>query len=325
MKKTLLFLAILFAGSLTSADRVDRVFVKYADGAIGTLPVREGETVDDAIRRIALRSDIARVEVDQIVRTFGSLPNDPKLSEQTNLADANVFAAWTTSQGSAGVEVCLVDTGIDAAHPDLAQRIDRSRVKNAIDPFATVQDLHGHGTWVAGVIGAAGNDGIGISGVAQDVRFAPCVFSDAFGYGYLSDAVRCVDWCQNISDILVAAWGVRNRSIILAEAIERYGGVVVAAHEENETSYPADLNFTHVVSTRTLSAPSSNVLTTTLDGGYDRVSGSSVAAGHIAGAAALLLAYAPGTLPSSVVLALVRGKGPDTVLDVDASLRSLME
>lgn len=98
-------------------------------------------------------------------------PNDTMFSQQTNMAAINAPAAWALTTGKKTVKVGVVDSGI-AYHPDLAANvvdgwdfIDKKPVKFA--------DVHGHGTHVAGIIGAIGNNGTGVAGVAWNVQLVP--------------------------------------------------------------------------------------------------------------------------------------------------------
>ncbi len=105
-------------------------------------------------------------------------------------------AAWDSQTGCPDVVVAVIDTGIDFSHPDLAPNLwvdpvggghGFTCVNSVVSPGGL--DDHGHGTHVAGTIGARGNDGIGIAGLNWSVQLLSMKFMDATGQGYVSDAV----------------------------------------------------------------------------------------------------------------------------------------
>ena len=127
-----------------------------------------------------------------------------------------VWNKFTT--GNAAVKVCVIDTGLDYNHPDLKgntwvnkKELTGSRGKdddgdgykddiygwNAITNTGNVFDDEGHGTHVAGTIGALKN-GKGVVGVSQKVQVLPCKFLDATGSGWVSDAITCINFCKNV-------------------------------------------------------------------------------------------------------------------------------
>ena len=107
---------------------------------------------------------VASVELNHI-RYALATPNDPRFAgEQQYLLPLRLPAAWDVSQGSPGVKIAIVDTGVDLDHPDLAPRIVPGY--DFVNNDAVAQDDEGHGTMVAGIAAAATNNGIGIAGVA---------------------------------------------------------------------------------------------------------------------------------------------------------------
>ena len=99
------------------------------------------------------------------------VPNDPLLVDQWYLAKIRAFDAWDVLQGGPPVIVAVLDTGIDAAHPDFAGKLEPGW--NIVDGNDDVSDVTGHGTGVAGIVGAATNDGFGIAAVGFDTRIMP--------------------------------------------------------------------------------------------------------------------------------------------------------
>lgn len=72
----------------------------------------------------------------------------------------------------------------------------------------TPQDLNGHGTFVAGVVGAVGNNALGVTGMNQAINLIACQFMDATGNGWVSDAIQCIDYCiSKDAHIMSNSWG----------------------------------------------------------------------------------------------------------------------
>jgi hypothetical protein len=150
---------------------------------VGLVRVSPGSEME-AARRLARLPGVVAVEPDRL-RTFASVPDDPEHHRQWAHRLAGIDKAWSYTTGSWLVRVALIDSGIRGDHPDL-----RANVVEQVDVASgTVRSMErgvdndtcelGHGTRVAGVIGAVGNNGIDIAGVAWDVGLVDIAVSSA--------------------------------------------------------------------------------------------------------------------------------------------------
>jgi subtilisin family serine protease len=149
-------------------------------GLPGLQLVRVSGSVPAAIAALQANPAVAYAEPNWIYRAE-AIPNDPRYSQLWGLGKINVAGAWNTTTGSAAVKVAVVDTGIATDHLDLSANVvpGFDFVQGDADP----RDFNGHGTHVAGTIGARGNNGVGVTGVDWQVSLMPVRVLDASGSG----------------------------------------------------------------------------------------------------------------------------------------------
>jgi subtilisin family serine protease len=260
-----------------------------------------------------LRTD-KRVLIAQPLNEFESATNeitgkpvvfdDPYAKLQANVRALDVAEAHRLSRGR-GVRVAVIDTGVDTAHPDLVGRTQLTR--NYVDTDEARFRADRHGTQVAGLIAASANNGIGIVGVAPDVRllaFKACWQASA------SSAGRCNSFtiAQALADALAARAQIINLSLVgpsdplleaLIEKATTSGVIVVGAVSlDPRLGFPATLPRVIPVAEaenggeqpEILRAPARDIVTLVPDGHYDFASGNSLATAQITGVVALLLA-----------------------------------
>lgn len=264
-----------------------------------------GTTREAMIER--LRGD-ERVLIVQPLNEFESATatpyDDPYAKLQSNVSALDVAEAHLVSRG-AGIRVAIIDTGVDTRHPDLAGRTLLTR--NYIDSDAVAFRGDRHGTQVAGLIAASANNGIGIVGVAPDVKlmvYKACWQPKATAAG------RCNSFtlAQALADALTAKAQVINLSLVgpgdaLLEALiakATAAGVIVvgAVSDDPRLGFPAKLPHVLPVGEAEISAegadflraPARDIVTLVPNGHYDFASGSSLATAQVTGVVALLLA-----------------------------------
>ncbi|MEA2632397.1 MAG: thermitase, partial [Chloroflexota bacterium] len=183
-------------------------------------------------RTLAADPSVAYVEVDGTVKAT-VVPNDPYYTQGLDwgLPLIGAPAAWDTSTGASGPIIAVIDTGVDATHPDLGGRVlpGIDLVNNDSD----ASDDHGHGTHVAGIIAATGNNGLGGAGVCWGCRILPVKALDASGSGTYSVLASAITWAADHgARIINMSLGGYTTSTTLNAAVvyaQSRGIVVVAA------------------------------------------------------------------------------------------------
>jgi subtilisin family serine protease len=305
--------------------------------------VRPNIDVASWVASIRNARGIRYAEPDFVLSNEDVTPDDPSYGSQWSLPIIGAPTAWQTTTGSADVVVGVVDSGVDYTHPDLASQmwtnpgeIPGNGIDDDLDGY--VDDVHGadcrdndgdpmddngHGTHVAGTIGATGNNGVGITGVAWNVSLMALRFLGSSGTGLVSDAIECIDFgIAHGVDLTNNSYGDSVYSQALFDAIARTrtagqlfvasAGNLAADTDSGRLNYPSSYDLDNVVAvaasnqsdglwfasnrgpmTVDLAAPGENILSTVPGGGYELKSGTSMAAPHVAGAAALVLTEFP--------------------------------
>lgn len=299
------------------------------------------------------------VEPNYIYR-ISKTPNDPSFEKLWGIlnvgqtdgkgpgvagVDVDAEKAWDITTGNQDLVVAVIDTGVNYNHPDLKDNMwtnaaelngqagvddDGNGFVDDIYGYAFVSDAnktsplddHGHGSHCSGTIGAKGDDGKGIVGVAWNVKIMAVKFLSASGGGTLTDAVKAIDYATLMgAKIMSNSWGGGGPSQALKEAIERANakGILFVAAAGNDGSsndsrptYPANYDVPNVLSVAAIdnkgnlasfsnfgkrtvhvAAPGVNVYSSTLGSTYSTYSGTSMATPHVSGVAALLASHEP--------------------------------
>ncbi len=267
--------------------------------------------------------------------------NDPYAKLQVSLRELAVVSAQRRSRG-AGVQVAVIDTGVDYDHPDLKGQVSERRNFVDADEAAFQHDIHG--TQVSGVIAAVADNGIGIVGIAPQARIMAlkACWQPAAGGSAVCNSFTLA---QALERAIVAHADIVNMSLagpadpLLARLVERgamQGTIFVgAARGGAGASFPADLDEVLAVDAaeessgnpRHLLAPGHDVLTLAPGGHYDFASGSSLAAAEVSGIVALMLAERPHLTAGEVRSLLLRSSrrvdspsGEINVVDACAAL-----
>ena len=275
-----------------------------------------------------------------------STPNDPgyATSQAAYLNAINLPSAWDETTGSDSVVIAVLDSGVDAAHPDLAGRLIPGW--NVVAGNDDTNDLRGHGTKMAGIIGAVTNNGLGVAGVAWAAKIMPVKVTRNSGAATDGDVASGIIWAVdhgakviNISlsarienNVLQGAVDYANaRDVVVVTAAGNSGsdvpeapggcrGVVAVGATDASGHRTPFSNFGGWVD---VNAPGVDLFTTEAgSAGYTTVSGTSAATALVSGVAVLLRAAHPDAGQADIADRLRRsafGRGPVGIEGVDAS------
>ena len=318
----------------------------------------------DYLRRISVNPN----DTDYLNGRLYGLNNTGQSNGVTD-ADIDAPEGWDVRNSAANVIVAVIDTGVRTTHEDLAANMWRNPGEsgggretngrdddgngyiddvfgiNARTGSGNPTDDNGHGTHCAGTIGAVGNNGVGITGVAWSVKIMALKFLASTGEGADSDAIECIDYARRMgAQILSNSWGGGPGSSALETAIgaTRTAGLIFVAAAGNEASdndrvasFPANFDFDNIVSVAAtdrrdqlatfsnygaskvdLAAPGVEIRSTWFNGdsAYQSISGTSMATPHVAGAFALLKAQFPGDSAQQLISRMLSSTDPLTSL-----------
>lgn len=291
---------------------------------VRVLSVNEDQT-ESVLAGLRADPDIEFAERDYIARAYATV-NDPYVvsGSEWHLAKIQALQAWDFTAGASNIVIAILDSGINASHPDLAGRIlpGYDFVNNDSDPA----DDFGHGTAVAGTVVADGNNGQGVAGVAFGCTVLPVKVMDASGSASHSTIAQGIeyavqqgariinlslggDWpSSTLQNAINDAWS--NNVIVVAAAgnnggtVPQYPGacdhvLAVAASEPDDSR----AWFSSYGSYVTLFAPGDTIWTTQRDSTnpYGAWSGTSFSSPVVAGVAALVLSMNPSLSNTQIV------------------------
>jgi len=348
------------------------VLTRRHDG-VRLIHFNRGLSVEDALRRAKEDPRVEYAEPDYFVYAMNTVPNDPFFNQMWGLSNdgcllcdpsqqtANIDAtkAWDMTTGSDNIVAVVLDTGVQLQHEDLSANAwvnPREIAGNGLDDDGNefVDDVNGwnfyngnnstfvgasedfHGTHVAGSIGAVGNNGIGVTGVAWHVKIMSLKFlGGPLGKGSTSNAVRGINYAIDMRNrgvnvrVINASWGGGSDSLALRQAISdanNAGILFVCAagnagnNIDDALSFPAaysiDLpnaisvaaigqsgnlasfsNFGH--KSVSVAAPGVSIVST-YPGGYNSLQGTSMSTPYVSGVAVLLWSHEPSLTPAEV-------------------------
>jgi subtilisin family serine protease len=352
---------VKFAPKIAAAER-DRIVGAVGGKLVDSLDFsdvwkvqlpRAGQVLD-AVLRLQQERLVRYAEPNFIGYADSTIfPNDPSFKNTFGLhntgqtggvADADIDApeAWSVATGSSDIIVAMTDSGVDYNHPDLVDNmwinpgeipnnnidddgngyVDDVYGYNFYDNTSNPIDDYGHGTHVAGTVGAVGNNGIGVAGVCWKVKLMSAKWIGWDGWGDTFGAAKSIEYAtENGAKVITASWHVEY-SQALYDTLRAAGeaGVLFVAAAGNDSglnldnySYvPAGIDLDNIIGVAAstssdtlasfsnygpnsveLAAPGAGIYSTMPNNSYYYLDGTSMAVPHVAGAAALLLSVVP--------------------------------
>lgn len=299
------------------------------------------EAMERALERLAQDPAVAYAVTNDIVTEFTDpvLPNDltPQQYGPLNISAPQAWAERSGSRAEAPL-IAVIDSGIDYTHPDLAANVWTNPNEipgNGIDDDGNgvIDDVHGfnaarktgdpmddgsHGTHVSGTVGAVGNNGLGVTGVAWQANLVGAKFLEK-GYGDTADAIAALTYADSIgARVTQNSWGGSNYNQALLDTLAASPAIHICAagnsaqNSDVQPAYPAAYPLDNIIAVAAtgiddqlgkfsnygvgsvdLAAPGVEILSTVPGGGTGMKSGTSMAAPHVSGAVSLILEKFP--------------------------------
>ncbi|MBM4240634.1 MAG: peptidase S8/S53 subtilisin kexin sedolisin [Euryarchaeota archaeon] len=330
--------------SMAAHSQIGATVIKDFKEVPGLQLVKIPETIkiQDAIARYQQNPDVLYAESNYKFRTE-VIPNDSYYSSLWGLTKINAPSAWDITTGSSNVIIAVLDTGVDINHPDLQANIWINTVEipgngiddddndfiddvygwNFLNDNNIISDDNGHGTHVAGIIGAVGNNAQGTTGVMWNVKIMALKFLGSTGKGDVNDAIEAINYARLMgAHIISNSWGGPDYSQALKDIIDASQALFVCAagndpyyggdNNDVTPTYPASYLSPNIIAVAAsdqndnlasfsnyglnsvdVTAPGVSIYSTKPSSSYGYLSGTSMATPYVSGLAGLIKALRP--------------------------------
>jgi len=305
----------------------------------------QGMKVEEAIEYYKGLSSVEYAEPNYLLY-IQKIPNDPLFKNQWGLSLISATDAWDISTCNQKIVIAIIDTGIQLDHQDIMNNIwqNSSEIMDSIDNDnnGLIDDLYGwdfvnndndpsddngHGTHIAGIVGAIGNNKIGVTGICWKVQLMPLKIMDADGIGTVADEIEAISYAINKgAKIINASFGsnffsnaekeaiqiAQNKGILYITAAGNGGEDEIGDNNDIDPFYPACYQLDNIISVTAvdisgnllyfanyghnsvdIAAPGISILSTVPINYYSSLSGTSMATAFITGGAALVISVYP--------------------------------
>lgn len=341
-------------------DQVKEEYSSFNQMVEIKLYTKSKQNVLDVIRELEKRDDVLVAEPNYIIELNSSpiTPNDTYVNEQWAIEKINLPSAWSLTNGSKSVSVGVIDTGIQANHPDLSANIDKTLSKSFVDD-SPLTDERGHGTHVAGIIGAVGNNNAGITGTCWNVNLISLKIHLQNKDGNVAELAKAINYAEeNEIQIINNSNSFTRNSEVLRKAIENYSGIIITSagnhykdidNDNNYTrKYPSVYTYSNIISVAAsdesdglwhtgyyegsnygvksvdLAAPGFSIYSTyfenTSDLYYKKMTGTSMATPYVTGVAALIKSKYPSISTAGIKKAIL--DGVDKISDLSDKVKT---
>ena len=290
------------------------------------VPTIATESVHEAAQRLMQMEEVELAEPNYKRYLLETVPNDPNFFLQWGHQNIQSTMGWNVTTGHPSVIVAVADTGIDYTHEDIRDNMWSGLGRNFIDQSNDPMDTNGHGTHVAGIIGAVGNNARGIAGVNWRVSLMALKFIGPEG-GTVADEIQAIEYAmQRGVRVFNMSFGSYQPSVIEKEAMAAARNILFVAAAGNEITnndhsplFPASYDLPNIISvaasnsgdnlasfsnfgpgTVHVAAPGTGILSTLPENRYSQLSGTSMSTAFVSGLAALILARNPGYSPDQL-------------------------
>ena len=342
-----------------------RIARHFAQMDVYLCRLSEGQTMSQVLEALRANPDVEYAEPNYLRHSLGLVPNDPLYDRQWDLENIHMPEAWTILTGSSNVVLAVTDSGMDLNHEDLQGNIwingdevcgngldddgdgyvDNCHGANLVTGKGEPIDDLGHGTHVAGIAGAVGNNGIGIAGVNWQISLMPLKFLDENGWGDVADFIKAVEFAKahgvKIMNLSVGAYSYSEAEKQAIEGAPNILFIVSAGNERYDNDfhplYPASYDLPNIISvaasnysdalasysnygkqTVDVAAPGLGIMGTVPGNEYEGWTGTSMAAPLVSGVAAMILAKYPSASVAEIKARLLR------TVDVNDGLTNIL-